>query len=128
MAKLNKHAVPSTALFTSAIVLSLGALLSKLIPDQAFTVVTTISAICFIWVWGVILVSHLRYAKTKPHLRAQSTFKAPLTPFINYVILGLFVFILIVMLFADETRLPLLLTPIWFIALAGLYQYKKRKY
>lgn len=128
MAKLNKHAVPSNALFTSAIVLSLGALLSKLIPDQAFTVVTTISAICFIWVWGVILVSHLRYAKTKPELRAQSTFKAPLTPFINYVILGLFVFILIVMLFADETRLPLLLTPIWFIALAGLYQYKKRKY
>ncbi|MDE1376760.1 amino acid permease, partial [Bacillus licheniformis] len=67
-AKLNKNHVPSHALWVSTIVLSAGALLSKLIPEQAFGIVTTISAICFIWVWGVILVSHIRYRKTRPHL------------------------------------------------------------
>ena len=40
----------------SAIVVSIGALLSKLIPEQAFGIVTTISAICFIWVWSIILI------------------------------------------------------------------------
>lgn len=123
---LNKQAVPSNALFTSTIVVSLGALLSKLIPEQAFTVVTTISAICFIWVWSIILISHIIYTKKRPDLRAKSTFRAPLTPFINYLILGLFAFILLVMLFAEATRLSLLMTPIWFIVLAMLYKYKKR--
>ncbi|MBK5444809.1 MULTISPECIES: amino acid permease [unclassified Peribacillus] len=127
LAKLNKHAVPSNALVTSAIVVSLGALLSKMIPEQAFTIVTTISAICFIWVWSIILISHIKYAKKRPDLRAHSTFKAPFTPFINYVILGLFLFILIVMLFAEATRLSLLMTPIWFILLLVLYNYQKKK-
>jgi D-serine/D-alanine/glycine transporter len=124
--KLNKQAVPSNALLTSTIVVSIGALLSKLIPEQAFTVVTTISAICFIWVWSIILISHIKYSKTRPDLRAESTFKAPFTPFVNYAILGLFLFILIVMLFAEATRLSLLLTPIWFILLVILYNYRKK--
>ncbi|MFZ0075439.1 MAG: amino acid permease, partial [Exiguobacterium undae] len=89
----------------------------KLIPGQAFSIVTTISAICFIWVWGVILVCHLKYKKTQPELHAASTFKAPWTPFVNYLVLGLFTLILIVMLVADETRPALLLTPVWFIGL-----------
>ncbi|MED4351331.1 amino acid permease [Schinkia azotoformans] len=118
---LNKNHVPSNALVTSAIVLSVGALLSKVVPEQAFTIVTTISAICFIWVWSIILISHIRYTKRRPDLRAKSTFKAPLTPFINYVVLALFAFILVVMLFAKDTRIPLLLTPLWFIILTFIY-------
>lgn len=125
-AKLNKNAVPSNALFTSTIVISIGALLSKLLPGQAFGIVTTISAICFIWVWGVILVAHIRYTKTRPDLRAKSTFKAPLTPFINYVVLAFFAFLLVIMGIAEETRVALMLTPLWFILLFGLYRYKKK--
>ena len=126
-AKLNKNHVPSNGLLVSALILSMGALLSKLIPAQAFDLVTTISAICFIWVWGVILICHLRYTKSRPDLRKKSTFKAPLTPFVNYVVLALFAFILIVMLVAEATRPALLLTPIWFVLLFVLYSLKKKK-
>lgn len=127
LAKLNKNHVPSNALVTSAIVLSVGALLSKFIPEQAFSIVTTISAICFIWVWGIILISHIRYTQSRPDLRKKSIFRAPLTPFINYVVIALFVFILIIMLFAGATRLPLLLTPLWFLLLFILYSFRKKK-
>ncbi|MFD1176427.1 amino acid permease [Paenibacillus puldeungensis] len=126
-AKLNKNHVPSNALLISTIVLSVGALLSKLIPEQAFGIVTTISAICFIWVWGIVLVCHLRYKKTKPELHATSKFKAPFTPFVNYVVLALFAIILIIMLFAKDTRPALLLTPLWFILLFALYSVNRRK-
>lgn len=105
----------------------MGALLSKLIPEQAFGIVTTISAICFIWVWSVILICHLRYKKTRPQLHSKSTFKAPLTPFINYVVLTLFAIILIIMLFSKETRPALLLTPVWFILLFILYGTRGKK-
>lgn len=126
--KLNKNHVPANALFISTLVVSGGALLSKLIPGQAFSIVTTISAICFIWVWGVILVCHLKYKKTQPELHAASTFKAPWTPFVNYLVLGLFTLILVVMLVADETRPALLLTPVWFIGLFVLYQLRTKKH
>ncbi|WP_144664770.1 MULTISPECIES: amino acid permease [Bacillus amyloliquefaciens group] len=126
-AKLNKNHVPSRALWISVIVLSAGALLSKLIPEAAFGIVTTISAICFIWVWGVILVCHIRYRKTRPDLHASSSFKAPFAPFINYAVLTLFAVILVIMLFADATRPALLLTPLWFIGLFLIYRARGRK-
>ena len=125
--RLNKRAVPSNALLLSAIVVSVGALLSKVIPEQAFTIVTTISAICFIWVWSTILIAHIKYKKTRPELAAKSTFKAPFAPYINYAVLALFALVLIVMLFAEATRIALLLTPIWFIALVLLYNRSKNK-
>lgn len=126
-AKLNRNHVPSNALFTSVLVLSIGALLSKLIPAQAFSIVTTISAICFIWVWSIILICHLRYSKSRPDLREKSIFKAPFTPFINYVVLALFAFILIIMLFAEETRTALLMTPLWFILLFIFYSIRRKR-
>ncbi|PQD94046.1 amino acid permease [Pradoshia eiseniae] len=125
--RLNKRAVPSNALFLSAIVVSIGALLSKIIPEQAFTIVTTISAICFIWVWSIILIAHIQYKRTRPELAEKSTFKAPLAPYINYAVIALFAFVLIIMLFAEATRLALLLTPIWFITLLFLYNRKQKK-
>lgn len=126
-AKLNNNHVPGNALLVSTLVVSVGALLSKLIPEQAFGIVTTISAICFIWVWGVVLVCHIRYKRTRPELQAASKFKAPFTPFINYVVLALFAGILIIMLFAGETRPALLTTPVWFVLLFVLYSIRGRK-
>ncbi|MBN3553643.1 amino acid permease [Fictibacillus nanhaiensis] len=123
--KLTKNAVPGNALWVSAVVVSVGALLSKLIPEQAFGIVTTISAICFIWVWSVILISHIKYRKSRSDLHKKSTFKAPFAPFVNYVVLALFGIILIVLLVAEATRPALLLTPIWFVLLYFLYAYKK---
>lgn len=123
--KLTKNHVPGNALWISALVVSAGALLSKLIPEQAFGIVTTISAICFIWVWSVILICHIKYRKNRPDLHEKSAFKAPLAPFINYAVLTLFGLILIVMLVADATRPALLLTPLWFILLFILYSSKR---
>ncbi|WP_404427833.1 amino acid permease [Ureibacillus chungkukjangi] len=126
LGKLNKNAVPSNALFLSSIVVSIGALLSYAIPDSAFSIVTTVSAICFIWVWSIILISHIRYKKIRPDLHRNSIFKAPLTPFINYAVLTLFVGVLIIMFIAEETRTALLFTPAWFIVLIITYSIRKK--
>jgi D-serine/D-alanine/glycine transporter len=127
LAKLNKRSVPRNGLFISTIVVSIGALLSKLIPETAFSLVTTVSSISFLWVWGVILISHIIYRKTKPELHKASKFKAPLAPFINYVILAFFVFVMVIMFISDETRIALCLTPLWFIGLGIVYRMKKMK-
>lgn len=127
LSTLNKNHVPGNALMISAIVVSIGALLSYVIPDTAFGVVTTISAICFIWVWSIILISHIIYLKKRPDLHKKSIFKAPLAPFINYVVLIFFVAVLIIMLISEETRMAVLLTPLWFIMLLVTYYLRKKK-
>ena len=125
-AKLNKRSVPQNGLIVSTIVVSIGALLSKLMPEDAFSLVTTVSAICFIWVWSIILISHIIYKRRNRALHEASIFKAPFTPFINYAILAFFVFLLGVMLYAEATRTALLLTPVWFILLFILYRLRNR--
>ena len=95
--EIKRNSVPQNGLIVSTIVVSIGALLSKLMPEDAFSLVTTISAICFIWVWSIILISHIIYKKKNRALHKTSSFKAPFTPFINYVVLAFFVFLLIVM-------------------------------
>ncbi len=125
-AKLNKRSVPQNGLIVSTVVVSVGALLSKLMPEDAFSLVTTISAICFIWVWSIILISHIIYKRKNRALHEASTFKAPFTPFINYVVLAFFVFLLGIMLYAEATRTALLLTPVWFILLLFLYRLRTK--
>lgn len=125
-AKLNQNSVPQNGLTFSAIVVSVGALLSYLMPENAFSIVTTISAICFIWVWSIILVSHILYKKRHPELHKTSIFKAPLTPFVNYFVLVFFVFLLIIMAISEATRMALMLTPLWFILLVILYRNRKK--
>ncbi|OCS82984.1 amino acid permease [Caryophanon tenue] len=126
-AKLNRRAVPQNALITSTIVAALGALLAKLLPETAFNLVTTVSAICFIWVWSMILISHIIYKRRHPEQHAASSFRAPLTPAINYVILAFFAFLLVIMAVSEDTRMALLCTPIWFIVVAIAYKLTKKK-
>ena len=115
-------------LLISAIVVSIGALFSYVIPDTAFGVVTTISAICFhLGMENIILISHIIYIKKRPDLHKKSLFKAPLAPFMNYVILIFFVAVLIIMLISEETRMAVLLTPLWFIMLLVTYYLRKKK-
>ncbi|MGG3987966.1 amino acid permease [Bacillus smithii] len=125
--ELNDQSVPAPALITSTLVLLIGVLLNYWLPDQVFTLVTSISTICFIWVWGVILIAHLRFRKLKPEEAEKISFKMPFAPVSNWIVLTFFVFILVVLGLADDTRVALFVTPVWFILLAIAYGITKRK-
>ncbi|MED1488519.1 amino acid permease [Bacillus smithii] len=125
--ELNDQSVPAPALITSTLVLLIGVLLNYWLPDQVFTLVTSISTICFIWVWGVILIAHLRFRKLKPEEADKISFKMPFAPVSNWIVLAFFVFILVVLGLADDTRVALFVTPVWFILLAIAYGITKRK-
>ncbi|AKP46038.1 amino acid permease [Bacillus smithii] len=125
--ELNDQSVPAPALITSTLVLLIGVLLNYWLPDQVFTLVTSISTICFIWVWGVILIAHLRFRKLKPEEAEKISFKMPFAPVSNWIVLAFFVFILVVLGLADDTQVALFVTPVWFILLAIAYGITKRK-
>jgi len=127
MKKLTASQVPSNATMFSAIVILISVILNFVMPEGVFVLITSISTFCFIYIWAIIVICHMKYRKTNPELAAKSKFKMPLYPIINYIVLAFMVFILVVLALNEETRVALIVTPVWFIALGVIYKMLKSK-
>ncbi|MDH0731408.1 D-serine/D-alanine/glycine transporter [Pseudomonas sichuanensis] len=127
--KLSRRAVPANGLYFSCACLLLGAVLIYLVPDvvEAFTLVTTVSAVLFMFVWTLILLSYLSYRKNRAALHEASSYKMPGGRFMCYVCLVFFAGILVLLSLRDDTRQALVVTPIWFVLLAVTYQFVRSK-
>ena len=127
LAKLNARKVPSNALFFSTSVILVTVILNYIMPEGVFTLITSISTVCFLYIWGILVICHLKYRKTRPELAKVSKFKLPLYPFSNYLILAFLAFILVVLALAEDTRIALFVTPTWFILLVVIYKIRDSK-
>lgn len=117
--KLSRRHVPVNALLFSCMFLlsSLFLLFSGETVLAAFTLVTTISALLFMFVWAMILVSYIAYRRKRPHLHAASKFKMPGGVAMCWVVLGFFGFLIWALTQQADTLQALIVTPVWFIAL-----------
>lgn len=127
LTKLTASKVPSNALFFSTIVILIAVVLNYIIPEGVFTLITSISTVCFLFIWGITVICHLRYRKTRPDLAKASKFKLPLYPFSNYLILAFLTFVLVVLGLAEDTRVALFVTPVWFIVLIAIYKFRENR-
>ncbi len=123
LGKLNHRKVPVNALFFSCIFLLSGVVL--LYAEQsiiaAFTIVTTISALLFIFVWSIILASYLQYRRKRPDLHEKSTFKMPGGRAAVAMVFAFFAFILWALAQEPDTAVALKITPFWFLLLGIAY-------
>ncbi|GAA2845992.1 D-serine/D-alanine/glycine:proton symporter (AAT family) [Leucobacter komagatae] len=94
---------------------------------EAFTFVTSVASTFIIFVWSMIAVSFICYLRKHPERHASSKFRTPLARVTPWLVLAFFAFILVTLSLAEDTRLPLLCTPIWFAALAAAWQVTKRR-
>ncbi|MHA7176808.1 D-serine/D-alanine/glycine transporter [Arthrobacter sp. Sr24] len=119
-AKLSSRKVPNNALFLSCVLLLSSIILLYVGEDitKAFEMVTTVAAVCFVFVWSIILASYLAFRKRRPELHDASKFKMPGGRPLVYVVFAFFAFVLWALTTQTDTLIALLVTPIWFIALA----------
>lgn len=127
MKRLTSTQVPSNATIFSAIVILISVILNYIMPEGVFVLITSISTFCFIFIWAIIVICHIKYRKTNPELAALSKFKMPLYPIINYITLAFFAFVIITLALNNETRVALFVTPLWFIMLGVIYKILKSK-
>ncbi len=128
-ARLSGRAVPVSGLLFSCFCLLAGIALIYLIPNvmTVFTLVTTVSAILFMFVWSIILCSYLVYRRQRPELHKASVFKMPAGKLMCWVCLLFFAFVLVLLTLQPDTRQALMVTPLWFIVLAIGWKVQKRK-
>jgi D-serine/D-alanine/glycine transporter len=129
LGKLNKRQVPVNALFFSCIFLLSGVALLYAGQSiiEAFTLVTTISALLFIFVWSIILASYIQFRRKRPELHAKSTFKMPGGIPIVILVFAFFAFILWALAQKPDTASALAVTPIWFVFLTIVYFFIRKK-
>ncbi|MEH7393254.1 amino acid permease [Bacillus sp. JJ1474] len=125
--KLDSRKVPSNALIFSTGVILISVVLNYVMPEGVFTLITSVSTVCFIFIWGITVISHMKYRKTRPDLAKVNKFKLPLYPFSNYLILAFLAFVLVVLALAEDTRVALFVTPVWFIILVVIYKIRQSK-
>lgn len=129
LGKLNSRKVPVNALFFSCIFLLAGVVLlyaGKSIIE-AFTIVTTISALLFIFIWSIILASYTQYRRKRPDLHEKSTFKLPGGRASVVMVFAFFAFILWALAQEPDTAVALKVTPVWFVFLAVVYLIIRKK-
>ncbi|KAA1189038.1 D-serine/D-alanine/glycine transporter [Photorhabdus heterorhabditis] len=127
--RLSRRSVPASGLIFTCLCLSCGVVLIYLIPDvmHVFTLVTTVSAILFMFIWSMILCSYLVYRKRRPALHKASIYKMPLGIIMSWVCLAFFAFVLILLTLRDDTRQALIITPVWFLVLIIGFQIVKKR-
>ncbi|MGD8203752.1 D-serine/D-alanine/glycine transporter [Pantoea sp. FN0305] len=127
--RLSARAVPTAGLLFSCLCLLIGVALIYLIPNvmTVFTMVTTVSAILFMFVWSIILCSYLAYRKKYPQRHQQSRFKMPLGKLMCWVCMAFFVFVIVLLTLQEDTRQALMVTPLWFILLGIGWWLRSRK-
>jgi amino acid transporter, AAT family len=122
LGKLNKNGVPSKAVLVTAGALLVGVVLNYLVPAKVFTWVTAISTFGAIWTWSMILLSQIKYRKglTQTQLRGLK-YKMPLYPFTSYFSLAFLLLVVGLMAFFPDTRIALIVGPLWLGILTAFY-------
>lgn len=123
LGKLSSKHVPANALLFSCLCILLTYAAVSVSPTliSAFTTVTTIAAILFIFVWSVILISYIVYRRKRPLQHAVSTYKMPGGIFMCCILLLFFAFIIFLLSLEADTAVALKYTPIWFVFLGIVY-------
>ncbi|MEU2253445.1 D-serine/D-alanine/glycine transporter [Nocardia xishanensis] len=128
-ARLTSRRVPANALYLSGVFLLAGVVMvavgSSII--EAFTIVTTIASLCFMFVWTIIVISYIVYRRRRPQLHEASAFKMPGGVPMCYVILGFFGFLIWAFTQKEDTLRALLMTPVWFAVLAVAWAVLRRR-
>ncbi|HYK73391.1 MAG TPA: alanine permease AlaP [Pseudoneobacillus sp.] len=129
--KLTKNGVPGMAVLASAAALLVGVLLNYVVPAKVFTWVTSIATFGAIWTWSVILLSQIRYRKSLSIAEKNNLkYKLPLFPFTSYVSLAFLALVIGLMAYNPDTRIALIIGPLWLVFLTAVYYGKgfhKRK-
>ena len=126
--KLSKRKVPRNALICSCALLMTGVVFQYTSEDivQAFELVTTITAVLFLFIWAFIVVCYLVYRKKNPELHEKSVYKMPGGRVMCWVVLVFFAISLVILYFDEDKRAAVLWTPVWFLIIIPCYFINKK--
>ncbi|MGW4339050.1 amino acid permease [Rhodococcus koreensis] len=126
--KTNSEHVPAAAIIASGLGMAIGVPVNALVPENAFSYITSIATIGAIWGWGVIVASHLAYRRrvARGEVRASS-FRLPFATPLCWAVLIFLTFVTVLLAFDEGQRIALYALPFWALLLVGGYHLTTRR-
>ncbi|WP_278930301.1 amino acid permease [Limosilactobacillus oris] len=119
--ELSPQAVPTRALTFSTIILFVTVILNYVMPAGIFDVIAGVSTITFVFTWLIILFAHIKFRQAHP--AGITSFKMPGYPLTSWLTIIFFFSVLVILLFIDTTRIPLIISAVIFVLLAIGFNY-----
>lgn len=125
-AKLSKQDVPVNGMLASSALFLAVVILNYYFPTKIFVLITGVATMSFIFVWIIIMITHIKYKRTPSS--QTSTYRMPWFPISSYATIFFFVAVLIVMVFNKATQISVIATVIYFmLMLIGYTIWQKRR-
>lgn len=121
--RISRSGVPWMSVVLMTGVLLVGVVLNAAIPKEVFLLIASIATFATVWVWLMILASHVAMKREVSRKRlAPSGFPAPFWPLAS-ILTGAFMLGVIVLLgFFPDTRVALYVGGVWLVLLTITYK------
>ena len=121
LGNLTKKAIPMNALITSSLILFVVVILNYVMPAEIFAVVSTVSTICFVIVWIMIMFTHIVYRRHNKNNLGE--FRMPGYPLTSWLTIVFYIAILILLFFIESTKLALIISIVFVLILTVSYNF-----
>ncbi|MXN20715.1 amino acid permease [Pseudooceanicola sp. GBMRC 2024] len=125
LGKVNSRKVPSRAVLLVFATMFCGVVLNFFMPEDAFSVFSSITVFGLVCAWTTILVSHLRFRRVRiANGQAEAiSYKMPFFPYGNYIALAFMATVILCMAILPDMRLPLGVSIGWVAFVFVMYQF-----
>ena len=114
LGKLNKKNIPIFSVLFSTFFMFFGVILFKNFPDDAFPLVCNVCCITGILIWGIILITQIRFRKQLTLEQIEKLkYKSFMFPYANYVCLLFLAFIIVLCAFNESFKIAICIVPVW---------------
>ncbi|MDF7637679.1 amino acid permease [Leuconostocaceae bacterium ESL0958] len=125
--RLNKQAIPRTAINFSTLIVAFSVVINYLYPSDAFALISATSSAAFLVIYGALMLTHVRFKKAGDSKGASQHFQLPFAPYTNYLTIAFLLMIYLVLLFQKTTTFTTVLSLLWLAVLSGIAYFKFKK-
>ncbi|MFF9455729.1 amino acid permease [Streptomyces flaveolus] len=127
MLRVTRNGVPWVTTLVMIGALLLGVLMNVLMPGRIFLIISSIATFATVWVWLMILLTHVRARGTmSAEERASLRFPAPFWPYGQIAAIVFMAAVMVLLAFDGSTRIALVVGAVWLALLAGVHALRVR--
>ncbi|MCW3767902.1 amino acid permease [Paenarthrobacter ureafaciens] len=112
--KISRHGVPWMTVVMMGGILLVGVVLNAMIPEDVFVVIASIATFATVWVWVMILASHVAMKREiKRKSLPASEFGSPLWPVASILTIAFMAMVIVILGVFEDTRVALYVGATW---------------
>lgn len=118
-AKTNSINIPSKALLFTSLCILISVAVNYIFPEKAIMYLLTIATCAILTCWILILITQIYFRKRVA--KSEISYSLILYPYSNIFAMTFLVMVMFIMMFIDDMRLSVIVTPLWIFTLSVIY-------